>query len=355
MRRRSLTAVIAGAIVLALAALVAVASHGTPVWTSLREGEANRSEILADVAVLGGVGLIAALVITVIIHRMLLANRPGAPSLRTTLLRALPVATVALAALALLMIARTPLVTEAAGAGGFYVRCNPGDVCVGAEAGEPLAQEVPPDRPDRDRPERNDASGDDEPQTLAQSPEDDTPDSDDVGDGGGSDLSTVWPILVIVLGAIAAAIVVWSRYANRSAQREVLHGSDDPVRGPDQASAQTAVAHTIDAMLADPDPNTAIIGAYARLLEGLAACDVARRDHEAPLEHLRRALTMLRVRPEPLRRLIDLFEVARFSTHPLTESHRDQALDALQAAAADLAVAPLPPVTAGAASSEAPR
>jgi hypothetical protein len=90
-------------------------------------------------------------------------------------------------------------------------------------------------------------------------------------------------------------------------------------------------------MLADPDPSTAIIGAYARLLEGLAACDVGRREHEAPLEHLRRTLTILRVRPEPLRQLIGLFEVARFSTHSLTGSHRDQALSALRAAATDLA------------------
>lgn len=348
-RRRPLTAVIAGAIVLALAGLVAVASHGTPVWTSLREGEANRSEILANVAVLGGVGLIAALAVTLIIHRALLANRPGAPPLRTTLLRALPIATIALAALALLRIARTPLVTEVADAGGVYVSCNPGDVCVGADARAPSEREDPLDRPDRDRRDRDDANGADEPQASAQPAEDGAPDSGDDDDGGGPDLSALWPILLIVLGAIAAAIVVRSRYTNRSAHREALHERDDRLPGPDQASARSAVARTIDAMLADPDPSTAIIGAYARLLEGLAACDAGRHDHEAPLEHLRRVLTTLHVRPEPLHRLIDLFEVARFSTHPLTESHRDQALDALQAAAADLAVVPLPPVTAGAA------
>lgn len=103
----------------------------------------------------------------------------------------------------------------------------------------------------------------------------------------------------------------------------------------------------IDSMLADPDPKTAIIGAYARLLEGLAACDAARRDHEAPIEHLQRALSILPVGPRPLRQLTGLFEIARFSTHRLTESHRDQALDALHAASADLAAAPSTPAGAG--------
>jgi hypothetical protein len=131
--------------------------------------------------------------------------------------------------------------------------------------------------------------------------------------------------------------MIWSSYTRRSAAAEQSGEDDDSGSDADLQAVRGAVDDTIESMLADPDPSTAIIGAYARLLEGLAACDVGRREHEAPLEHLRRTLTILRVRPEPLRQLIGLFEVARFSTHSLTGSHRDQALSALRAAATDLA------------------
>jgi hypothetical protein len=107
----------------------------------------------------------------------------------------------------------------------------------------------------------------------------------------------------------------------------------------EQAALHDAMVETIDAMLADPEPRTAIIGAYARLLHSLADAGIGRHEHEAPLEHLRRALTRARVRPAPLRELIALFEIARFSSHPLSAAHREQALAALHAAATDLAAA----------------
>lgn len=89
-------------------------------------------------------------------------------------------------------------------------------------------------------------------------------------------------------------------------------------------------------MLSDPDPNTAVIGAYARLLEGLAASGARRQEYEAPVEHLRRALTRLHVRPGPVRHLVSLFEIARFSTERLTVKHRDEAIEALHQVASDL-------------------
>jgi hypothetical protein len=55
------------------------------------------------------------------------------------------------------------------------------------------------------------------------------------------------------------------------------------------------------------------------------------------MEHLERVLRTLDVRPGPLRQLIGLFELARFSTLPLTPSHREAALAALRSVAADMA------------------
>jgi hypothetical protein len=48
-------------------------------------------------------------------------------------------------------------------------------------------------------------------------------------------------------------------------------------------------------------------------------------------------LSVLDVPAEPLEKLIGLFEEARFSTHRLSSVHRDQALDALQRVAEELA------------------
>lgn len=345
--RRPPTAVIAGAVVVALAGLVAVASHGTPVWTSLRDGRADRSEILAYVAVVGGMGLIAGLAVTLIVHRTLIAKRAGAPPLRATLLRGVPITIMAVAVLALLAITRMELEPRAMDpAGGPYASCASGEPCVGVvdrdDDPDPSAREDPPDGPEIERGggRRANASSGDDAQVSPESAEDGETDSDD-DSGNQPDSSALGPILLIVLGAVALAIAgatVRSWYANRLARREHRGDDDDRPRQSDRVALGDAVARTIDTMLADPDPNTAIIGAYARLLQDLAASEVGRRDHEAPTEHLQRALATLHVRPEPLRRLIGLFEIARFSTHPLTNSHRDQALEALHAAAADLAV-----------------
>lgn len=143
-------------------------------------------------------------------------------------------------------------------------------------------------------------------------------------------------LLIVLLAAAVVGVVALVR-ARR--QPEVL--SPPPALPPfddgARARAHGAVLVTIDAMLDDPDPRTAIIGAYARLLEELEATGAARFDYEGPQEHLRRVLSVLRVQPKPLEALIALFEEARFSEHELTLRHRDEALRALESVAGALA------------------
>jgi hypothetical protein len=134
-------------------------------------------------------------------------------------------------------------------------------------------------------------------------------------------------LLILVLGG--AALVWWFR-----GMRDP--GGQTPEEGIDTAVARSTILRSIDAMLSDPDPNTAIIGAYARLLEGMAGSGLPRWDYEGPVEHLRRALHHLPVRPGPVEHLVELFQVARFSTQSLTAAHRDQALGALREVATDL-------------------
>ena len=102
------------------------------------------------------------------------------------------------------------------------------------------------------------------------------------------------------------------------------------------------MSDTTNALLYDPDPRRAIIAAYARLLAVLDSAGQARLAHEGPREHLARALEHVRVRPSAVTTVVGLFEIARFSSHPLTDEHRSEALAALDDARADLA----PPVAA---------
>lgn len=152
-----------------------------------------------------------------------------------------------------------------------------------------------------------------------------------------SDAARVFRRFVLVLGAVALALLVFLRRpTRRPAPGPLLTSPNDAAR----SAAHSAVIGTIAAMLADFDPKTAIIGAYARLQENLETSDASRKAYEGPTEHLHRVLSILDVRPAPLKTLIGLFEVARFSNHSLTGSDRDAALTALREVAADLATPP---------------
>ncbi|HLT90637.1 MAG TPA: DUF4129 domain-containing protein [Woeseiaceae bacterium] len=305
------------ALVLAIAGVVALASRGTPVWTQLRSGPANRAAIVAGIAVLWGVGLAAAGFIASVLHRAVVARSAEAPPLRTTLLRALPGTAVVLTVLSLLAIAAGDPARRGAADGSATAVKRSGRLgeLFGIIDWRDSPVRAGPGLPDEDVP-------------GAAAP-------DESGAGSAVLLLGVAAFAVLVA---AAAAMRWSSSRSFSVAPPAGAGGRPP--DADRRAVREVLTDTIDAMLADPDPNTAIIGAYARLLEGLDARGAGRRDHEGPMEHLRRVLTVLDVRPEPLRQLIALFELARFSTHPLTATHREQALGALRAVAADLGAAP---------------
>lgn len=101
-------------------------------------------------------------------------------------------------------------------------------------------------------------------------------------------------------------------------------------------SVEAGLADVLRSMLADPDPRTSVIGAYARLLTAMAEAGHPRRDEEGPHEHLWRTLAPLGVRRQPVHRLAELFVRARFTPRPVTEADRQSAIVALADAVADL-------------------
>lgn len=304
--RHRLTPASAVALVIAFTALLAATSHGAPLWAPL-QGPPSRLAVLAAAVVLCGVGGVGLVVVAALIHRAIGGGRRDAPSFRTTVLRTLPLAAVTIATAALLMIGRAEPAERAK---------------IGERPQHPMK-----DSDRRARPLSIDWW------TSNVIAGEGLPEVDTASDSGPAPDAQI-PLLLVLAGGIAAAAGAAALW-RQSSREEFVEPDEDPA-GANGEAVHGAVVGTIDTMLADPDPNTAIRGAYAQLLQGLDDCGTGRHAHEGPVEHIRRVLTVLRVRQEPLRRLIRLFELARFSTHLLGADDRDDALAALRAVATDL-------------------
>jgi hypothetical protein len=85
------------------------------------------------------------------------------------------------------------------------------------------------------------------------------------------------------------------------------------------------------------DARAAVIACYAAMEQSLAASGIARRASDSPQDLLERAATGGRLTGPSAAALTALFREARYSTHPMDDSHRDRAADALAEIAAQLA------------------
>jgi hypothetical protein len=92
----------------------------------------------------------------------------------------------------------------------------------------------------------------------------------------------------------------------------------------------------LGALLAERDPRKAVIAAYVAMERAMARKGWARRPHEAPTEHLARVLGVAPARAQDLDALVDLYEFARFSEHPVTPAMRDIAVESVRRLRADL-------------------
>jgi len=138
-------------------------------------------------------------------------------------------------------------------------------------------------------------------------------------------------ILIAVLGLF---IVVLSRLMLLRMRRSALPGYRPPRMSPgvDDLAVDEALERSIEALLDDPDQRVAIKAAYAFLLDALAGAGFSKIASEAPYEHLSRCLSGMEVEPMAMQQLLDVYSVARFSTHDVGEPERAMALGALRTA-----------------------
>jgi Domain of unknown function (DUF4129) len=136
----------------------------------------------------------------------------------------------------------------------------------------------------------------------------------------------VLPLLALL--ALAAASFAFAR-RRRAPAPEVA----EPV-----AEAVVAVLdEALDDLGDERDPRNAVIAAYARMEDVLAEHGLARRPAETPYEYLARVLTDLRASERSARRLTELFEWAKFSTHEVSERMRADAIGCLTRLRAEVA------------------
>lgn len=130
---------------------------------------------------------------------------------------------------------------------------------------------------------------------------------------------------LLVLTVMAAGGLVWLCLALLPRRRRGRPSPSVP------SELQAAVEDSLDDLRNLPDARLAIIRCYDRFERVLAGADVRRPPWETVVEFMREALRHPRLPGEAVRELTGLFEIARFSRHPLGPSHRERAWQALMA------------------------
>jgi hypothetical protein len=136
-------------------------------------------------------------------------------------------------------------------------------------------------------------------------------------------------ILGSLLLGLAAAIASAAAY-RRS------HGSFLEEEAALAAALDAVLADTLEDLYAERDPRTAVINAYARMEETFAAYRVPRDEAETSQEYVERALDRLNVSGWAVRRLTLLFERAKFSSHEVDTTMKDDAIDTLASVRSEL-------------------
>jgi hypothetical protein len=130
--------------------------------------------------------------------------------------------------------------------------------------------------------------------------------------------------LALAAGLGALALALWVVFGERLAVWWAGTSAEEP---PEPLAA--AVEESLEDLRAELDPRRAIIRCYARFERVAAESGLRRPPWSTPMEFMREALGRLPVPRAAVPALTGLFELARFSHHPLGTPERDRALAAL--------------------------
>jgi len=139
----------------------------------------------------------------------------------------------------------------------------------------------------------------------------------------------------LIVGSAAAllllgppAVVVRRRRARRARQAVV----------PDAAAqVGSGLRQSLVDLESERDPRLAVQCAYARMEESLGAIELSRAPDETPTEFTARVLRVLGASAAAASDLTGLFEIARFSDHPMDEDDRRRAIALVRRVEAEVA------------------
>ncbi|HEX6389826.1 MAG TPA: DUF4129 domain-containing protein [Solirubrobacteraceae bacterium] len=139
----------------------------------------------------------------------------------------------------------------------------------------------------------------------------------------------------LVVGSAAAllllapvAVVVRRRRARRAREAVV----------PDAAArVGSGLRRSLADLEFEQDPRLAVQRAYARMEESLGEIELSRAPDETPTEFTARVLRVLGVSAAAASDLTGLFEIARFSDHPMDEDDRRRAIASVRRVEAEVA------------------
>lgn len=135
-------------------------------------------------------------------------------------------------------------------------------------------------------------------------------------------------IALAVAVAVAASVAAWRRRPRLEWRRRAAGEPDFDVL-PDVVSAVVDEAAAQRAELRTGSPRNAIVRCWLRLERDVAAAGLSPVPADTSAEFTERVLASFSVDPATIGELAALYREARFSRHPLDESARRAALDAL--------------------------
>ena len=128
--------------------------------------------------------------------------------------------------------------------------------------------------------------------------------------------------LALLIGFGSLGFVLWLRFGDRLAR---LPADTSALRAPLAA----AVDAGLDELSHEPDPRVAIIRIYQNFERALATAAFPRRPWQTPVEFMRAALGRFALPAAATGALTGVFELARFSAHPVGTPEREIALRSL--------------------------
>lgn len=143
-------------------------------------------------------------------------------------------------------------------------------------------------------------------------------------------LSLLFLVIVGGIGWLVVAVLraVFSGRAEAQRIRAEFTVLDEPARVAEQVVDDAAEQ---EALLREGDARNAIVAAWHRFEVQGGRAGVPRHASETSSEYALRLLDLAHADIGPVTRFAELYREARFSEHPITEDHRDEALAALDA------------------------